>query len=447
MDGDPAKRRPPAPRAASRPARGGPVRAFARLGPLALAFSLGAPGASAAPAGTAAERAPADFSADYDQVFQVRVVSSAAGAKASIGSGFRADADGRLLTNYHVVADFVDSPERYAITYVGADGRRGRLELLDFDVVGDLAVLRHPVPGSDHLELAARAPAKGATVHALGNPGDWGVVRVPGPVNGLVERRYERRLLFSGSLNSGMSGGPSLDAAGRVIGVNVATAGSQLSFLVPVERARELLARRRALDPARYDEEIARQIKAWQRIRLGTLIDAPWPRENLDARTVLGEFRRDFRCWGDSNEHDEERAVTRVGKTCRAGDSVYVDADLEVGNLSYSFVDSRPERLNAFQFARSQLVHLGAPNRSAFRHSTGFRCESDFVRAPAAGPGRYDRTITCLRAYRRLPGLFDSVHAVVRVDGDGVHRSTLSVSGAEPDQIRALNRRFAEALL
>jgi len=203
-----------------------------------------------------------DFSDAYEHVYQIRVVSQDAGGKSAIGSGFQVTADGLIVTNYHVVSDFVTSPEQYEIMFVTSDGGTGLLELLDFDIISDLAVLRHPEAADDHFNLAEYTPARGQMAYALGNPGDWGIVMVSGPTNGLVEHKYEDRVLFSGSLNSGMSGGPSLNRNGEVIGVNVATAGSQLSFLVPVEKLNELLSRQRQLPHDSFDAEISNQIVA-----------------------------------------------------------------------------------------------------------------------------------------------------------------------------------------
>jgi len=206
-----------------------------------------------------------DFSGYYERIFQIRVVSKLAGGKSSIGSGFQVSADGRIVTNYHVVSEFVTSPEHYDIQYAAQDGSTGKLTLLDFDIISDVAVLQHPDAKAEFFQLADSTPEKGMMSYALGNPGDWGIVMVPGPTNGLVEHSYENRVLFSGSLNSGMSGGPSLNRAGNVIGVNVATAGSQLSFLVPIQKVKQMLARDRALTVADLEPEIGNQIRRYQR--------------------------------------------------------------------------------------------------------------------------------------------------------------------------------------
>src|SRR6201999_2275505 len=82
---------------------------------------------------------------------------------------------------------------------------------------------------------------QGARVYSLGNPHDVGLSIVEGTYNGQLAETLFERIHFTGSLNPGMSGGPAIDRAGRVVGVNVASMGNQLSFLVPIRFARELL--------------------------------------------------------------------------------------------------------------------------------------------------------------------------------------------------------------
>ena len=127
-----------------------------------------------------------DFSEQYERIYQIRVVSKQAGGKSSIGSGFQVSADGRIVTNFHVVSEFVNSPELYNIQFASQDGETGNLTLLDFDIVSDIAVLQHPNARDEFFQLADITPEKGAMAYALGNPGDWGMVMVPGPTNGMV---------------------------------------------------------------------------------------------------------------------------------------------------------------------------------------------------------------------------------------------------------------------
>ncbi len=391
-------------------------------------------------------KAEVDFSDNYERIYQIRVLSPEAGSKSSIGSGFQVSSDGLIVTNYHVVSQFVNAPKNHRIEYVTDNGEKGLLELLDFDVIADLAVLRHPNPATEFFTLDASVLSKGETAHALGNPGDWGIIMVSGATNGFVEHSYEDRVLFSGSLNAGMSGGPSLNDNGQVVGINVATAGSQLSFLVPAQKAVALLERSKTLDKNDYQTEIARQIKTWQRPRIQELIDEPWPIEDFVGKPLFGEIRHDFQCWGNTNESKEERQVAVADKNCRSGDDIYLSYELNAGQIVFHLHSRESVSLNDSQFAQRQRTSLWADNGSNFDYSTNYRCESDFINTEDSSKS-YRRLISCVRAFKKLPGLFDSLLLIQDHEADKTFKAHLSLSAVERDQIKALHKRFIEALL
>jgi hypothetical protein len=387
-----------------------------------------------------------DFSKEYDRVFQIRTISNNADAKASIGSGFQVSDDGLIITNYHVVSQYITSPDSFTVRYAAQDGSSGTLELLDFDIISDLALLRHPNPDSQSFALATTTPERGVMSYALGNPGDWGMVMVPGPTNGYVEHMYEKRVLFSGSLNSGMSGGPSLNSDREVVGVNVATAGSQLSFLVPVEKVRNLISRKIKIEVDDYNAEIAKQITTWQRPRLQELIDMPWDKDRLFERNLFGEIRNDFQCWGSSNDDNPERTYDYAGRSCSAGDEIYINRDVDSGQIEYYFSQRTPVKLNKMQFALQQGMSMSADNYSDYQYSTNYQCVSDYLDQDQTETSSYTRMITCVRAYKKWPGLFDSMIMLLNHKGGETVKSHLTIAGAPKDQILSLNRKFAEAV-
>jgi len=389
------------------------------------------------------QSADKDFSNYYDLVYQIRVVSPQAASKSSIGSGFQVSADGLLITNYHVVSGFVQAPTTHEIEYRSYRGETGKLELLDFDVVNDLAVLRLSAPQSRYFAFAQSELRKGEVVYALGNPRDYGVTLVPGPNNGMVEHSYNDQVLFSGSLNPGMSGGPALNESGEVVGVNVATAGAALSFLVPAAKARLLMDNPRKLAQLDYQNELADQIKAWQRARIQPLIDTKWPPEMFADEALFGEMRGDFQCWGNTNEDRPRRSIDVTSKSCRSANSVYLAGNLNTGQINYSFQKTTSIKLNASQFASSVESAMGADNRMDFDNATNYKCSSDFVNS--ANPSEYQRVTTCIRAYKRMTGLFDSLLLFERIGNQESFNTHLSIAGAEPDQIKRLNRKFVEA--
>ena len=178
-----------------------------------------------------------------DRIFQIQVIDQISNKKSSIGSGFLLNAEGLIATNYHVVSEFILAPEKYRIEYLDHLGQSGVLSIQYIDVIHDLALVKGEVASQGYLELSERQLSKGAQIYAIGNPHDLGMSIIEGTYNGLLEKSQYQKILFSGSLNPGMSGGPALDEAGKVIGVNVSTAGNDLSFLVPAKYLQALVIR------------------------------------------------------------------------------------------------------------------------------------------------------------------------------------------------------------
>ncbi|HEX9786682.1 MAG TPA: serine protease, partial [Candidatus Binatia bacterium] len=186
---------------------------------------------------------PEIFKQFSEHVVKIEVVETGSAAKASIGTGFYASSAGHIVTNYHVVSKMIHTPDRYRIEVTDGSAQAAPATVLGIDVVYDLAVLRTSRRPKGHLALESKAVAQGTRLYSLGHPRDLGLTIVEGTYNGLLRHTLYPKVHFTGSLNPGMSGGPTLTQAGRVVGVNVATEGEQISFLVPAERVLALIER------------------------------------------------------------------------------------------------------------------------------------------------------------------------------------------------------------
>lgn len=157
------------------------------------------------------------------------------------GAGTIWHADGLILTNAHVVGN-----RRIEVDLPG--GVSLPAKVLAYDAGRDLAALSVDASGLPAIPLGdSRSLRPGAWVMAIGHP--WGVrgAVMTGVVIGTgdywPETPYSGQDLIAAALplRPGNSGGPLLDAQGRLVGINAMITGPQVAFAVPVHVAKAFL--------------------------------------------------------------------------------------------------------------------------------------------------------------------------------------------------------------
>jgi S1-C subfamily serine protease len=169
------------------------------------------------------------------------------GLATGVGSGIIFDSSGWILTNGHVVDG------AGTITVQLPDGRQLAGTVYGMASTTDLAIVKVDATDLPALGLdASSALELGDDVVAIGTPlGDYPGSITTGIVSGLSRSITIRGLgtldgliQTDAAVNPGNSGGPLLDAAGRVVGIVTATSDSAqgISFAIPIDVARPYMA-------------------------------------------------------------------------------------------------------------------------------------------------------------------------------------------------------------
>ncbi len=167
------------------------------------------------------------------------------------GSGFVYDADGHIVTNYHVIEGVTD------IQVIFSDGKMLPATVVGSDPTNDLAVLKVD-PAAHALKPVALGRSDtlrvGQLVVAIGNPFGleqtltFGVISSLGRV--IESPEYNRfigeAIQTDAAINPGNSGGPLLDLEGRVIGVNAqivspSRANAGIGFAIPANTVQRVV--------------------------------------------------------------------------------------------------------------------------------------------------------------------------------------------------------------
>lgn len=162
-----------------------------------------------------------------------------------IASGFIISQDGLIVTNKHVVAD---TSAKYKI--ITKDDKTYEVKKIYRDPANDIAILKIDASGLKPVEMGDSANLKvGQFVIAIGTAlGEFrhtvttGVISGIGrsitagsPLEGYVEQ-LDNVIQTDAAINMGNSGGPLLNSAGQVIGINVAVSleGQNIGFALPI---------------------------------------------------------------------------------------------------------------------------------------------------------------------------------------------------------------------
>jgi serine protease Do len=378
-------------------------------------------------------------------VVKIQVVETSSGAKATIGSGFFVTAVGHIVTNYHVISNLINTPENYRAELIEPSGAALPVTVLAINAVHDLAILKADLRGRPYFAIGPAPVAQGTRLFSLGHPKDLGLSIVEGTYNGLLLHTLYPRIHLTASLNAGMSGGPTIDDKGTVIGINVSTQGNQVSFLVPIDRASSLL--KSALGP-KTDQEapslavVARQLRRHQDVYLRDIFDSATKTVDLGPFRVATQPAPFFRCWGDASR-ERDVPYEKAQHSCATDDDIYLDEDQTTGTMTIGHQLISTKKLNAPRFFALYTSIFSTDNSPSGREEyvTNWKCVTRNVRNDKTPM----RAVMCIRRYRKLGELYDGFLKVAVLGRRDVGLvSTLNMTGVSFDNLKRLSERYLQ---
>jgi serine protease Do len=388
------------------------------------------------------------YSAAKADLLQVRSLLKTGRTQSSVGSGFLVGTSNLVLTNYHVVSQFALDPDTYTGEWVDTAGQRGSIELLAVDVLHDLAVVRVNRYGTGYFKLGDKPVTltQGQYLYSMGNPLDLGFAISEGSFNGVIARSFYEQLMFTGPINAGMSGGPSVTVDGAVAGINVSKRldGELVSFLVPARYAQELLKKVEpdAKPPKDFTAIVAQQLLVHQKAMIDQLLAKPLTAKAMGPYSVPVRESEQMRCWGRSNDRDSFSVEVT---NCQMESSLFVSGSLQTGQVQIQHQFMKSTGLDAVRFAVLSSNSFKNEDFGNYKDKrlTGPSCTEQFVK----NGNLPMRAVMCVRAYRKFDGLYDFALLTSSTDEGKMNlQSRLDARGVSYENGLRASRAFLESL-
>jgi len=397
----------------------------------------------------ATEQAEEIFKQLAPSLYQIRLIDKTSGEKSSIGSGFQITSDGLIATNYHVISGYARHPSKYRMEYLDNRGNKGQLELESVEVVNDLALVKRetaqPMP---FFAISESVPIKGEELFSLGNPHDLGMIVVPGTYNGLKKESFNDRIHFTGSVNSGMSGGPVVNKKTEVVGINVATSGNQIGFLVPHDKLVALFNAYKVKPPESIEQQMLEQLVDNQEKLISTILNSEWQLKQLGQALIPTVAVPYIRCWGDSNADKEDALILAAVANCTLEEDTFLSSNFFTGVLEMEYRYMQGKDLSDTRFYTLYEKHVkraGPANKATKDDVTEFQCQHDIVMP--SHQGIKNKAVFCTRAYKDFSGLFDVLYIAGSIDkNDRALMSHFTIAGVTQESATAFTKKFMESV-
>jgi hypothetical protein len=190
------------------------------------------------------------------------------------------------------------------------------------------------------------------------------------------------------------------------------------------------------------------QIRAFQDLNFASLLAGATPMVSLGSYSVRTKPAGYFRCWADADRNVDKSPYVTINHQCSTDDSIYLGEGLYTGKVRINYNLTTTEELGRNRFYtlyESSFSFYDIANGTE-TSVTNFECRTRNVQRQDKGGGTITmRAAICLRAYKKLTGLYDaSVRMATLGSMNSGLASSLSLTGVTYENAQAIIQRFLE---
>ena len=225
-----------------------------------------------------------------------------------------------------------------------------------------------------------------------------------------MDHALYKKVLTSLPLNPGMSGGPTLDGEGNVVGINVMTAGNSLSFLVPVESLKDLWEKIKVghfKSNSNFSNQVQQQLISQEGDYFKRVIGRKWEKQRFGRFLVPTIISDEISCWGEPRD-EAEFWIESPYLQCQIKDDLYVSSSVRAHTVLFNYSWEKSRGYNPYRFYTLANEKISKGYRFDLdkvyqRDAENFQCRSDIVKI-SDNPFWVS---TCARKFKKLTSLYD----------------------------------------
>jgi hypothetical protein len=180
---------------------------------------------------------------------------------------------------------------------------------------------------------------------------------------------------------------------------------------VPIDSLAKLIQVPELNNEKNLTDVLLSQLQANSDRLIQQLLEGDWTTIPLGNAHALGEVTEFLRCWGNSKNTDDltNKMPYYATRSCQTDHNIFINQSLLTGKIEMQFYWIESEEINSIRFYNhyQRIFSQYRPaNFGREKDLSSWVCEEDFVTL-SRSHSEMTKSIFCVRAYKKLTGLYD----------------------------------------